>query len=1068
MASSLCITNAKPPPSRDSKLRYVSGAASSSNVTSQRREKTEKRKELSSRKSSRSRNRDTKQLSDEIVGNTEGVVRSAFLESSVSVEDSYQNCHIDESKGRDTSDYGGSVSDGRYGGESPSQDMRDAHIVLQPSAPSHRLASESNSEINGDDMSTQMEHGNCTQYNTSKTIGTLNTELESHNQHTQNSQQPNDFDEGTRISNDFPGVEGPENGSQKDSNLDSRDLDELDLDLPPHPINAAFYMTTATGLPDEIGFPVRPCSPDNGRLFSPNCQEMGEKKKKVGQYVLGRTIGEGSYAKIRLATHLISKQQVAIKAVTKKTLVYREAARRHFRREALLLRSLSHPNIARIYEAMETSNSYYLVFEFVSGGSLLTHLSLGGQLCEDDCRPFLRQMTSALDHVHKSGLVHRDLKLENFLLDANNNVKLVDFGLSSVCHQSEHPLSTQCGSPVYAAPELFAGRKYGRAVDVWSLGVCFYAMLIGRLPFLPSDVTSLAQLYSLIIKGCQIPDTLSPSCQNLLRRMLELHESRRISTEEMLSHHWLIYPEGQPIKRYPPVSKNGGAGSLNHGVIKYMCTMYRFSESDVINSVLERKLSPAAATYNILKDSTDSGRATFSFPIESVKGFRKKQSGRGLTALGNLDQNPTLCVDPGNELSSHSLTSEHNGHTSDTSRSNYRLHGQDTVSETESEHYSQDLNSSSLTSYKTCLLGLKNSRHRDENISGQLRGSQKLAAPRYVLVGRSPRARRDENHTTAVSSSLPALPVVRNGVGVRSSPGEGQNSPTKPPHVRVTLPSHGLDLGVRGVSPWISTLGHAPPPGARLVNHKHGYPCVPNGESRLGLGILGANGRTPPPVPPNSSFGSHSLYNNKYSDLYVSQSGPLYPYPMPLNLYNIEAGSQPYVKYGPPRAVSEPPRPSLSLLRDPFGQDTWKRARTSNHKSQGFLNTKRGFQRSPNNDMTRQLGRISDENDVTDSEGRVQERKKAGLMTRGAQPFNESMNVFEREIRISPGKRNGLAHHSNGIPVTNIPGDHTDHRNTPRDGLSPRREDTETPHSLANEKEEFPTPVTRVTIQIKG
>ncbi|GFR92588.1 hormonally up-regulated Neu-associated kinase [Elysia marginata] len=97
--------------------------------------------------------------------------------------------------------------------------------------------------------------------------------------------------------------------------------------------------------------------------------------KKVGQYLLGRTIGEGSYGKIRLATHLISKQRVAVKVVAKKTLVQNEAARRHFRREALMLQRLHHPHVTRLYQALETGNCYYLVFELAPGGSLLHVLS---------------------------------------------------------------------------------------------------------------------------------------------------------------------------------------------------------------------------------------------------------------------------------------------------------------------------------------------------------------------------------------------------------------------------------------------------------------------------------------------------------------------------------------------------------------------------------------------------------------------------------------------------------------------------------------------------------------------
>ncbi|RUS81560.1 hypothetical protein EGW08_010690 [Elysia chlorotica] len=310
--------------------------------------------------------------------------------------------------------------------------------------------------------------------------------------------------------------------------------------------------------------------------------------KKVGQYLLGCTIGEGSYGKVRLATHLISKQRVAVKVVAKKTLVQKEAARRHFRREALMMQRVYHPNVIKLYQALETGNSYYLVFELAAGGSLLHSLS------------------------------RKDLKLENILLDEHSNVKLVDFGLSAVCQDCSSVLTTQCGSPLYAAPELFAGRKYGKPVDIWSLGVCLYALLAGRLPFLPGEGASLLQLYSLLLKGCEVPPNLSQPCKDLLLGMLEVHESRRLLLDEIFNHPWLTGPGEQPLKRVAPVPKKLNANSVDIGIVRYICTTYRFSEREVVASVTERKLTPAAATYHILHDCIESGRMCLAYPRDTA------------------------------------------------------------------------------------------------------------------------------------------------------------------------------------------------------------------------------------------------------------------------------------------------------------------------------------------------------------------------------------------------------------------------------------------------------------------
>nr|KAG5711164.1 hypothetical protein BaRGS_004808 [Batillaria attramentaria] len=154
----------------------------------------------------------------------------------------------------------------------------------------------------------------------------------------------------------------------------------------------------------------------------------GERRKKVGHYVLGPCLGEGSFAKVRQGTHVISREQVAVKIVSKRVIVQRDAARRNFRREALLLQHVQHPNIVRLYEAMETPNSYYLVFELAENGHLLQYVTDRENLPEGEARHFTRQIVSAVDHLHRSGIVHRDLKLENFLLNTSLDIKIVEAG----------------------------------------------------------------------------------------------------------------------------------------------------------------------------------------------------------------------------------------------------------------------------------------------------------------------------------------------------------------------------------------------------------------------------------------------------------------------------------------------------------------------------------------------------------------------------------------------------------------------------------------------------------------
>lgn len=329
------------------------------------------------------------------------------------------------------------------------------------------------------------------------------------------------------------------------------------------------------------------------------------KKKKVGNYLLGKIIGEGAFAKIREGLHIIAREKVAVKIVPKKAALLREYVKKAVRREAMLLQKLEHPNIIRLLEIMETENSYYLVLELAET-EFIKYLTDKKKLTEKECQRYMRQIASAVDHMHTSNITHRDLKLENLLLDKENNIKIIDFGLSNVFY-GDSSLNTQCGSPVYAAPEIFCNRKYGPAVDIWSMGVCMYAMLTGKLPFLPDPPNNFTMLHSMILRGPHIPDSLSNDCANLLARMLAVDVNFRITVEDMLTHPWIMEDHETPlITRQPPIGK-----LYPHipktAIVSYMTTVFNFLEDDIFYSVIERKMNAVAATYHLLLKRFDSG-----------------------------------------------------------------------------------------------------------------------------------------------------------------------------------------------------------------------------------------------------------------------------------------------------------------------------------------------------------------------------------------------------------------------------------------------------------------------------
>lgn len=211
----------------------------------------------------------------------------------------------------------------------------------------------------------------------------------------------------------------------------------------------------------------------------------------VGNYHMVRILGKGNFARVAEAVHTVLQSKVAIKIID--TSENRQSyVMKNLTREAKILAMLHHPCIVRLYETIQCGSMYYLVTELATGGDLCTHIKKQplGRLNESTAKLYARQLVDALEHIHCRGIVHRDLKMDNIMLQDSQHlkIKIVDFGLSNICNNNEL-LNTHCGSPEYAAPELFVdGKKYGPEVDLWSLGVVFYVMVTGRLPFVsPQD-----------------------------------------------------------------------------------------------------------------------------------------------------------------------------------------------------------------------------------------------------------------------------------------------------------------------------------------------------------------------------------------------------------------------------------------------------------------------------------------------------------------------------------------------------------------------------------------------------
>ncbi|KAG7508883.1 hormonally up-regulated neu tumor-associated kinase-like [Solea senegalensis] len=326
--------------------------------------------------------------------------------------------------------------------------------------------------------------------------------------------------------------------------------------------------------------------------------------KRVGSYLVGKMINKGSFAKVMEGLHIGTGEKVAIKVIDKKKARQDSYVLKNMKREPRIHQMVRHPHIVVLFETLETENSYYMAMELCAGGDLMDRICERRRLEEREVRRYTRQILSAVEHLHKHGIVHRDLKIENFLLDEHNNIKIVDFGLSNTLKAeslSLDLLSTQCGSPAYAAPELLAHRKYGPKVDVWSIGVSMFAMLTGTLPF-TVEPFNIKQLHQKMVNGeiGSIPSDISKGAVAFVLSLLEPDPAKRPSVRAAMEERWIN--EGHAKKPLHTLAYKNRlcAEELNSSVLSYMTETLGFSLSEVIHMLTSNRPSAIMASYHLL------------------------------------------------------------------------------------------------------------------------------------------------------------------------------------------------------------------------------------------------------------------------------------------------------------------------------------------------------------------------------------------------------------------------------------------------------------------------------------
>ncbi|KAF9648363.1 Pkinase-domain-containing protein [Thelephora ganbajun] len=254
-----------------------------------------------------------------------------------------------------------------------------------------------------------------------------------------------------------------------------------------------------------------------------------QKVRVVGNYTLGKVIGEGTYGVVRLGTHRLTGTRVAVKQIPK-------AMSATLTREIHHHRQLHHPHIIQLYEVIATENHIWLVTELCSGGELFDYLVEKGRVSEPETRIIFGQLCLSVAYIHGKGILHRDLKLENVLLDERCRVKLGDFGFTRE-YERGTLLETFCGTTGYASPEMLQGKKYlGPEVDIWSLGIILYTLLTGGLPFDDDDDVIMR---GKITKGeYEDPEWLSDEARDLIRKILNQDPLQRPPISQILAHPW--------------------------------------------------------------------------------------------------------------------------------------------------------------------------------------------------------------------------------------------------------------------------------------------------------------------------------------------------------------------------------------------------------------------------------------------------------------------------------------------------------------------------------------------------
>ncbi|XP_045104995.1 serine/threonine-protein kinase NIM1-like isoform X1 [Portunus trituberculatus] len=321
--------------------------------------------------------------------------------------------------------------------------------------------------------------------------------------------------------------------------------------------------------------------------------------RRVGFYRFRGELGQGNFSTVRLALHQLTRDKVAIKVIDKSKLD--QKTQRMLAREIANMDTLAHPNIIRLFEVVESLSRIHLVLEFAGGGELFNTITTEGRMTEAQAAAVFTQVLSAITYLHGLSIIHRDIKAENVFVAGPGLVKLGDFGFSTRVSHLEQQLSTFCGSPPYAAPELYKDESYlGPAVDTWALGVLLFFILTADMPFKASTVAGLKRH---ILTGVyETPSHVSPEASDLISSLLVQDPTQRPDTATIAAHAFLADAPSPPPPLDPYVLAPTFDSSPDYNEAEALQTLseWGITRGNLQDSVPLGARSPALATYRIL------------------------------------------------------------------------------------------------------------------------------------------------------------------------------------------------------------------------------------------------------------------------------------------------------------------------------------------------------------------------------------------------------------------------------------------------------------------------------------